>query len=295
MTQEEKHEQRSPEWFKARSGKVTGSVAGAILEVNKWMKRADVMRSMVRNYNGLPNEFKTNDAMTWGTFNEDNAIASMESEHDIEVIETGFHTHPEHTWLGASPDGFIDDDSVAEIKCPYFVRDSGEFKPIEEQPSYYAQVQLEMYCTGRALCYFYQWSLVKTHLTIIEIDQVWLKDNIPKLKQFHDEYLVERNNPDKYNAIDLSEDKQLVDLMHEYVEISNQINEITRRKKDITQQIHERADLINREIHINGCVIKKQSRKGSIDYNQLIKGLDNDIDLEEYRKKDSEFWVIKLK
>ena len=59
-------QQKSKEWFEARKHRITGSVAGAVLGLNPYMKPADVMRNMVRDFHGYEREFKTNAAVEWG-------------------------------------------------------------------------------------------------------------------------------------------------------------------------------------------------------------------------------------
>jgi len=60
-------EQRSNEWFAARKGRITGSAVGAILGLNPWAGRNDVMRRMVREYHNQPSEFTGNSATQWGS------------------------------------------------------------------------------------------------------------------------------------------------------------------------------------------------------------------------------------
>ncbi len=154
-------EQRSPEWFEQRKGKLTGPNIGTALCVNPYKKPADLMRQMVREWHGAESEFKGNVATEWCTANEANATSELEMFHlSAPVEETGLHVHPDHEWLAASPDGLIGDDGVAEIKCPFGLRDKDkpEFKPLVDQPHYFAQVQIEMACTGRTWCAFYQWT-----------------------------------------------------------------------------------------------------------------------------------------
>ena len=52
--------QRTPAWYAARKGRVTGSSVGSILGLNPWATSDDVMRRMVREYHGAESEFKGN-------------------------------------------------------------------------------------------------------------------------------------------------------------------------------------------------------------------------------------------
>ena len=83
---------------------------------------------------------------------------------DTPVIEAGL-TSKEFPWLSASPDGLViqDDGSVLvlEIKCPVSEQDGkidvdwtieGKLK---KSHSYYAQVQVQMFCCDVKLCHLY--------------------------------------------------------------------------------------------------------------------------------------------
>lgn len=289
-------EQRSPEWFKARKNKITGSVVGAILGQSPFMKPADVMRNMVREYHGLPREFAGNVATDYGTANEQTATIALEMFHlSAPVVETGFHVHPDLEWLGASPDGLLREDGIVEIKCPYGQRDKNPpvFKSLLEMPHYYAQTQIEMFCTGRKWVAFYQWSPNGDKYEEFYLDQKWLDDNIPKLKAFYDSYLIEREMPNAQRYLEPKHkettDKLVVDLVDEFSEISDQIKALEIAKKDLLKEIIERCG--ERQSEINGHKLTKVERKGSIDYSKVP--VLKDIDLEQYRKEPTTYWSLK--
>ena len=60
--------------------------------------------------------------------------------------------------------------------------------------------------------------------------------------------------------------------------------------KSVEEQIKEIVDG-NEQIECNGFKIAKQVRKGSVDYSAIPQL--SEVDLEQYRKADSEFYVIK--
>ncbi len=184
-------EQRSEEWFKQRVGMITGSRVGGILGLSPFATPDDVMRSMVREHHGAPSEFEGNVATEYGNEYENAAIFALEQELGIQVEETGFHKS--YDYLGASPDGLVGINQVVEIKCPYGKRNatsSEEFKSAREQPHYYAQMQIEMLCTRREECHFYQWAEGASRYELVVVNDEWLNENGPKLKAFHDEYLT---------------------------------------------------------------------------------------------------------
>jgi len=180
-------EQLSQEWFDARKGRVTGSQIGAILGVNPWSSTKDAMRSILGQ-----STFTGNVATEYGSRNEENAVFDFELETGITIKECGFIVHPEYNWLGASPDGLIGADAIAEIKCPFGLREKPdpEFKSLAHMPHYYAQVQYEMFCSERTTAYFIQWNRFKFDTEMVFFSQQYIDKTLPKLKEFHDEYLA---------------------------------------------------------------------------------------------------------
>jgi len=71
-------QQGSDDWFNARVGRVTASNVGAILGLSPFRKRADVMRSTVREYHGVLSEFTGNVATEYGNLYEHLARADYQ-------------------------------------------------------------------------------------------------------------------------------------------------------------------------------------------------------------------------
>lgn len=108
--------QNTKEWHKARAGKLTASRVGAALGVNPWQKPDDLIRAMVREAHGAESEFVGNIATRYGHQHEPLAVLDYMSETGSMVEEAGFYTHPEHDWLGASPDGFVGTDFLSCLR-----------------------------------------------------------------------------------------------------------------------------------------------------------------------------------
>jgi hypothetical protein len=105
-------EQRSPEWFQARCGLLTGSHAQCVLAQGKKggeaVTRANYRMQLVcERLTGIPTEEGFNSAdMKRGSALEPKAIASIESSHGIMVMRSGFIRHG--TYLaGCSLDGYV--------------------------------------------------------------------------------------------------------------------------------------------------------------------------------------------
>ena len=283
--------QLSTEWFEKRKSRVTGSNIGAILGLNPHKTADDVMREMVRAYHGAERDFVGNAATEWGNYNEAGAIAEYQMETGNTVKETGFHIHPEHDWLGASPDGLIGDDGVSEIKCPYGQRNKvpTSFKTFKEQDHYAAQVQFEMYCTGRSWCDFYQWAPNGSSLERVPFDPEFVEWALPVLKAFHSRYLSEIDNKDHLEPKRKFINSAMAEkLTGEYDELTEAVDRATQRKKEILDSLILLAGEKNADIC--GKKLTLVERVGSVSYAKLVKDKMPDVDLEPYRGKGSQHW-----
>lgn len=290
-------EQRTPEWFAQRKGKITGSVVGAALGVNPYMTPMQLIRRMVREAHGLDNEFKGNIATEYGSLHEPLAQMEFVTKYGYAVHEVGFYGHPDYAWLGASPDGVFEnskgEECLLEIKCPYGLRNEPltQFKPLAEQPHYYAQVQIEMACTGVNQLYFYQWSQYADSLEIITFNKSWFDDAIVKLYKFYELYLHELKNPihldDLVQVIDTDESLK---LLQQYDNVCEVLDNATKAKAELLQQIVELSKSQNSVIH--GRKLTQVKRDGSISYAKAIKELLPDADLSKYKGNPTTYWKL---
>lgn len=278
-------EQRSQEWFEARANRITGSAIGAILGLSPFANTADVMRRMVREYHGQPSEFTGNVATEHGTNNEANALTDYQMQHN-KVVECGFYVHPDFEWLGASPDGLIGDDGLIEIKCPYGMRHSADgFKDISEQKHYYAQIQYQLFCTGRMWCDFYQWSPYGDSLQRVNLDTEFIETTLPQLKAFYDEYLEQRKPENAWRYIDGGQLVQRYKMAKAALEVAE--SELEEAKQALIAATDGKGGKVG---DLNVTLAKRQ---GSIAYAKAVKDLLPDADLESYRGKESTYWTVK--
>jgi len=285
--------QRTKEWYDARKKCVTASNAGAILGFDPFRNRDDVMRAMVREVLGAEPEFTGNVATQYGQYHEDGAIAEFEMSTGLTVETCGFFTHED--WLGASPDGIIGDESLIEVKCPYGIRNDKipDFKPIEEQEHYYAQVQIQLFCTGRERAYFYQWAMHGSMIEVATKNQSWLDENLPKLRQFYAEFLHElENNADEHLAPRrvIVDTPQAHKMIQEWDELKEQIELAQERQKDLLAEIVALGK--DQDALIAGRKLTKIERAGSVSYAKVVKEKLPELDLTPWTGKPSEYWKI---
>jgi putative phage-type endonuclease len=157
-------EQRSIDWFKMRDSKITASDAGTTLGLNKYEPKYNVI---LKKTTIVP--FEPNKNCYHGKKYEEIATKIYEYRMNVKVDEFGLIGHPEHTFIGASPDGICGKykhnqthlssfvGRMLEIKCPVTrkIKLTGDILDI--CPIYYwCQVQLQLQCCGLDLCDFWQ-------------------------------------------------------------------------------------------------------------------------------------------
>jgi hypothetical protein len=157
--------QRSPEWFAARAGRLTGSKAWLVTDFLKTgakgesAKRRDYRLQLVcERLTGLAQEDGdgfVNDAMQRGIDLEPMAFAAYEALTGSVALRTGFLAHTS-LMVGCSLDGHVDAFAgVLEIKCPKTATHLTYWRGKGEAPAdHLPQIIHNMWVTGAAWCDF---------------------------------------------------------------------------------------------------------------------------------------------
>lgn len=128
----------------------------------------------------------------------------------LRTIRAGFVIHPQHGWLGCSPDDWVvdpdsaeDTNGIAEYKCPYTAREmtpeaacnhikgffctlEGERVTLRQSHNYYYQIQGALGVTGRQWCDFVVWTTRGISIERIQFDQAFWESMTIKLEHFFD-------------------------------------------------------------------------------------------------------------
>ena len=151
-------EQKSPEWFAARLGRVTASRVADVVAKTKTgdsASRGNYMAQLViERLTNKQEESYSNDYMDWGNLQEPFARAAYEAATNVLVDEVGMITHPRIEMSGASPDGLVGDDGLVEIKCPKTATHIETLLSKTVPGKYNIQMQWQMACTDRSWCDF---------------------------------------------------------------------------------------------------------------------------------------------
>lgn len=150
--------QRTPYWFAARLGRVTASRVSDVITKTKsgWSSsRANYAAQLIaERLTGEQQDKFSNAAMQHGIDTEPHARTAYEFMYGHEVQLVGFVMHPRIAMAGASPDGLVGEDGLAEIKCPNTATHIETLLGGSVPGKYIAQIQFQLACTGRQWCDF---------------------------------------------------------------------------------------------------------------------------------------------
>lgn len=152
-------EQRSPEWFAARLGRLTGSRAAdmlATIKSGEAAARRDLRVQLVceRLTQTLQEEAFVNAAMQRGIEMEPAAFAAYEALTGLVAQRTGFLAH-NNLAIGCSLDGHVGDfEGLLECKCPKSATHLGYLRSTGVPSAYLPQITHNLWVTGASWCDF---------------------------------------------------------------------------------------------------------------------------------------------
>lgn len=185
--------QNSPEWHAARCGSLgASSIADALARIKTgWgASRAQVMsRLAIERLRGVPLGTYQNQAMLDGIAREPEARAAYQFERMVTVKQVGLIRHPTIIGTHASPDGYVGNNGLLEIKCPTHAThfDALDGAPIPKKYQY--QMQWQLCCSGRQWCDFASYhpdfpDNMKLHTTRVHRDDKLIVDLEAQVREF---------------------------------------------------------------------------------------------------------------
>ena len=181
LTSQTTSQSESVMWHEQRKGRITASNMGNVLKhVSSGMEIVGATHSItasIMGYYNIPHDHLPK-ALAWGKQNETQAIERytkhQSKHHHLDVVRTGLWVSLNEPFIAASPDAMVECSccgaGLVEVKCPWTHREKGvhELAEVKEsclemedstiklklEHAYYAQVQTQLYCTGRTYCDF---------------------------------------------------------------------------------------------------------------------------------------------
>ena len=198
-------------WANLRRCRLTSSNFGVICKRRPTTPVACLVKNLLYKSSSV-----SAPSIRWGRENEQNARKAyakymQENNHPhLCTIRAGFVIHPQHGWLGCSPDDWVADPDCAadphgtvEYRCPYSAREmtpeeacigiKGFFCTLQNgkvtlrrNHNYYYQVQGALGVTARKWCDFVVWTPQGISTERIPFDQEFWDSMMPKLERFFD-------------------------------------------------------------------------------------------------------------
>jgi putative phage-type endonuclease len=205
--------QLTPEWFQLRKNSITATDISAILNINPWNYPFNIINNKL-----FDNPNINNNATNWGNKYEPIAKNIFQNIIQSQIFNLGFVQHPVHKWLGASPDGILNDGTLIEFKCLFNNDD------VEYTPQYYwiqTQIQLEVCNLDKCLLIKskfeeekphefilesnddspFKWYLKKYHIDTIYRDKNWFNSVFPRIEKFYN--IISNKNLINFTSQDL--------------------------------------------------------------------------------------------
>lgn len=151
-------EQRTPEWFAARLGRVTGTLADAVMAQGRSKGSVSVQRVKLRYRLALEQLTgrvfdegkKQTEPMANGVAREPLAYAAYEALKGVLLDRAGFCSHNEQM-IGCSVDGYQGDwEGLVSIKCPEWHTHAETLRGKTIETGYLRQIVHEQLVTGAA-------------------------------------------------------------------------------------------------------------------------------------------------
>ena len=174
--------QLTPEWFKLRRGRVTGSIAGAALELSPFLTRARA-HALLR---GEDDEMLETAAMARGSRLEPMALLAYQRAMGVAATPCGIFVSKTTDWLASSPDAIVvdgDNRSIGSVEC----KAPANGAPRPPTDGHIIQCWMHSYATGLPWTDYV--SLGATHVLVARVvfePDVFDETILPLLREFYD-------------------------------------------------------------------------------------------------------------
>ena len=168
-------------------------------------------------------------AIAWGQNHEKEALSCYEKKCKKSVTPCGLFVSKRLPFIGASPDGLLDSESLVEVKCPYMLKDAFPWDldklnvsqkssfcctltadkklVLKRSHPYFTQIQVQMMVTGRKTCDFIIWTPKSLHVETIPYDRLFLDPLLEKAAKSYQNIVVpeyfENRQPRRLSVFDL--------------------------------------------------------------------------------------------
>lgn len=188
--------QRTPAWYAARLGRLTGSrIADATARTKTgWSTSRDnyMAELLCERLTGLPTESYVSKPMQDGIEREPDAISHYEFDQNVTVELVGFLPHHRIAMAGCSSDGLVGKNGAVSVKCPLPATHLATLLGSSIDGRYTKQNQWELACLER------EWIDWISYCPLLPVEMQYVRRRvmrddkmIAQLEKEGEEFLVE--------------------------------------------------------------------------------------------------------
>ncbi len=242
--------QRTEEWYNERKKIITATDVATILECNPYMKKSELLQNKITN-----KEIIENDIIKWGIDYEDIVIKFYNELKNKQIDEIGLIIHNDYKWLGASPDGIINNNKLIEIKCVWTRNITNEIPLI-----YWIQVQIQL-----EVCNIKDAELIECLITEYTYEEY--KDDIESIYKGYNEKKQKYWKIEKYKVHKIIRNKEWFNsVKNKLYKFWEEIN----RNKDNKRKIKCKYDIRKKRCMRSDIYIVDYITNDYIDINNLL-------------------------
>lgn len=187
-------EQRSPEWYQLRKGKITGTGLKSLMGTPK--AKEDYFYEVLAEKLTVGIDDESENPMERGLRLEDEAIATFEFETGKKVEKIGFCESDDQSEIANSPDGLIGENEAIEVKC-LGGKNHVKFWLTNELPTEYKWQIIQYFVVNQKLqkLYFFGYNPdipVHPH-HLLEINRADIEQDIELARKVQQEFIIKVN------------------------------------------------------------------------------------------------------
>ncbi|XP_076545845.1 uncharacterized protein LOC117609781 [Osmia lignaria lignaria] len=271
-------------WRTLKEEMLTASNFGAVCR----MRQTTSCAAMVKNILYPP--FVDTAAMKYGRDKEHIARKDVANAMKTRIRTCGLFIDRDIPYLGASPDGLIDDDGLLELKCPQSAEnltatdaietirhlrnifDKRDIQEMNRKHQYFYQVQGQLHITQRKYCIFAIWTPQSIHMIHVNRDDAfWTNHMEPFLTRFYEECMLPEILDSRHNRHMPIRNPEYILRAKEDASIQKSSRKITKKRtyENMIQNSVEASNMTVEAVN-SECVIVSHS-------DQEEKFIDDDV------------------
>ncbi len=276
--------QGSPEWLEMRRNYIGASDAPVVMEKSPWKTPYQLWQEKL---NLVPVQEITA-SMQRGNDLEAKARAKFEEMTGLFVLPAVV-MHPVIKFMMASFDGMdVEKKNIVEIKCPGKEdHTQAEFGQMPEK--YYAQLQHQLEVAQLDKAYYFSFDGENGVIIPVFRDDKYIKAMVAKESTFYD--CIQSFTAPEMTRRDFQykDDQEWASRATQLLSIRALRKNYEKLEQSLESQLVEMAE--GKNCMGFGVRVAKIARKGNVDYSTIpaLEGLD----LNQYRKPVSEYWMVK--